>query len=60
MNQKVEKSYTQDNKKLTEDLDVFGFNTSISFMMELVNELYKLDVSKFEKESDKAVLKETF
>ncbi len=47
-------------KKLTEDLDAFGFNTSISFMMELVNELYKLDVSKFEKESDKAVLKETF
>jgi leucyl-tRNA synthetase len=47
-------------KKLTEDLDAFGFNTSISFMMELVNEMYKLDVSKFEKESDKAVLKETF
>jgi len=47
-------------KKVTEDLDAFGFNTSISFMMELVNELYKLDVNTLSKESDKAVFKETF
>jgi len=47
-------------KKVTEDLDAFGFNTSISFMMELVNELYKLDINTLSKESDKAVFKETF
>lgn len=46
-------------KKVTEDLDVFGFNTAIAAMMELVNELYKLDVKALNTDNDKAVLKET-
>ena len=46
-------------KKVTSDLDIFGFNTAIASMMELVNELYKLDLNLFANEQDKAVLKES-
>ncbi|MEI6093634.1 MAG: leucine--tRNA ligase, partial [bacterium] len=44
-------------KKVTSDLEIFGFNTAISAMMEFVNEIYKIDTSNIKKE-DKLVLKE--
>ncbi len=46
-------------KKVTEDLDTFAFNTAIASMMELVNELYKLDIAVLKTKDDVAVLKET-
>ncbi|MCX6113421.1 MAG: leucine--tRNA ligase [Proteobacteria bacterium] len=44
-------------KKVTSDIDIFGLNTAVAAMMELVNEIYKIDVSKINKD-DKKVLKE--
>ena len=44
-------------KKVTSDIDVFGLNTAVASMMELVNEIYKIDFSKINKE-DKKVAKE--
>ena len=38
-------------QKVTLDLDNFAFNTALAFMMELVNELYKLDLSKLSKDA---------
>jgi leucyl-tRNA synthetase len=44
-------------RKVTSDLEVFGFNTAVAAMMELVNEIYKIDATKI-KEEDKPVMKE--
>ena len=41
-------------KKVTSDIDIFGLNTAVASMMELVNEIYKTDFSKINKEDKKA------
>ena len=46
-------------KKVSEDLEVFAFNTAIASMMELVNELYKLEIASLKTKDDLSVLKET-
>jgi leucyl-tRNA synthetase len=48
-------------QKVSKDLDNLAFNTALSSMMELVNELYKLDLSKISKTDldDRLALKES-
>ncbi len=44
-------------KKVTVHLDTFGFNTAVAAMMELVNEIYKIDMAKI-KVTDREAVKE--
>jgi len=54
LHQKVHKTI----KKVTEDVERFHFNTAISAIMELVNEIYGSEVKDREDEWSKSVLKE--
>jgi len=43
-------------KKVTHDLDNFGFNTAVASMMELTNELYKTDTKELDNETIEMLL----